>query len=373
MENYKSKYLKYKMKYLKLKGGCMTCWPFGRISNTNFRYTFFQCFAVLDENTIIGSGNVVNVGFDNNYEIFIWNPHTGRLINTLQGHTSVVNVLKILNENTLLSAGSDNTIRIWNLDNNECIHIVEVEGLINKLVYNESDNTAIYSVNRTLTLLNLDEYTKQDIIELDDNICDIHFISGKTKLACATYSNIVIMDLVDNTILHTMEIYKIPIPLSIKDENNKLRADWRYLVNYNNWDRTPTSLVVLNDETIIGCTNRIMGAEATPGEEENSQAIMFWNFINGELEDIFRYSEGMSAIVLLGDGNTFAIAMQDKILLLQLSTIKPILFYRQEIELNENIHTMLLMPDGITLICSMALSGNIELWNTVTKTLVARY
>ncbi|MEH1935828.1 MAG: hypothetical protein V7L14_19455 [Nostoc sp.] len=46
----------------------------------------------------------------------MWNLATGKLKFTLKGHSEVVNALVITpNQQTIVSASSDNTIKIWNL------------------------------------------------------------------------------------------------------------------------------------------------------------------------------------------------------------------------------------------------------------------
>ena len=44
----------------------------------------------------------------------MWNINTGKLINTLYGHTSYVAALAVLKDGKLVSGSGDKTIKIWN-------------------------------------------------------------------------------------------------------------------------------------------------------------------------------------------------------------------------------------------------------------------
>lgn len=55
-------------------------------------------------------------------KICIWNADTGRLTQTLKGHTSAVfNVIRLSLGNYLASCSDDKTIKIWDLVNEICI------------------------------------------------------------------------------------------------------------------------------------------------------------------------------------------------------------------------------------------------------------
>ena len=61
--------------------------------------------------TILQNGNLVSGSLDKT--IKIWNSKTGTLIQTLDGHTQGVFSLTVLQNGNLVSGSGDNTIKIW--------------------------------------------------------------------------------------------------------------------------------------------------------------------------------------------------------------------------------------------------------------------
>lgn len=59
-------------------------------------------------------------------EIYLWNPHTGKLIRCLAGHNQrIKNLVWGVDGNTLVSNSDDNTIKIWNPHTGELLHTIE--------------------------------------------------------------------------------------------------------------------------------------------------------------------------------------------------------------------------------------------------------
>ena len=74
---------------------------------------------------------------------------SGTEIATLRGHTRVVNCL-IVHNNILYSGSSDETIRAWNLDTNECI--TALQGHTNGVFCLIGHNNILYSGSSDKTI-----------------------------------------------------------------------------------------------------------------------------------------------------------------------------------------------------------------------------
>ena len=72
------------------------------------------CLKCTDERIVSGS--------DDN-TIKIWCARTGKLLNTLTGHTGGVWTLQ-LKEQLVISGSTDRTLRVWHMDTGECIHVL---------------------------------------------------------------------------------------------------------------------------------------------------------------------------------------------------------------------------------------------------------
>ena len=73
--------------------------------------------AVLDEK------RVVSASYDQTLRV--WDVESGETIRTLEGHTSIVNAVAVLGERRVVSASFDSTLRVWDLESGETIRSLE--------------------------------------------------------------------------------------------------------------------------------------------------------------------------------------------------------------------------------------------------------
>lgn len=67
-------------------------------------------------------GRRVVSGSDDN-TLKVWCAQTGKLLNTLIGHTGGVWASQ-LKDNIVISGSTDRTVRVWNIDTGECVHVL---------------------------------------------------------------------------------------------------------------------------------------------------------------------------------------------------------------------------------------------------------
>jgi WD40 repeat protein len=76
-----------------------------------------NCLEYISNNRLVSSGhNVIN----------IWNLNDNCLINTIEGHTTGVTCLKRISDNQIASGGHHGIIKIWNTDDYNCINTLGV-------------------------------------------------------------------------------------------------------------------------------------------------------------------------------------------------------------------------------------------------------
>lgn len=69
-----------------------------------------------------------------NYELKVWNSHSGSLVTTLKGHSSLVYTLEPhpLTGNVFLSAGHDGYLKVWDISTSSCLfssrNIIDMQG-----------------------------------------------------------------------------------------------------------------------------------------------------------------------------------------------------------------------------------------------------
>ena len=102
----------------------------------------------LDENTIVSASD------DNT--IKIWNLKEKKVLATLEGHTGGVNSLIKLDENTIVSASDDNTIKIWNLKEKKVFATLEGHtGSVRSLLKLDENTIASASHDKTIRIWDL--------------------------------------------------------------------------------------------------------------------------------------------------------------------------------------------------------------------------
>ena len=77
------------------------------LDERNVLYIFFHHF-LIDENTIVSGSS------DNS--IKIWDVESGEVIKTLVGHSKLVSCIAIMNKDTIVSGSFDYTIKIWDVN-----------------------------------------------------------------------------------------------------------------------------------------------------------------------------------------------------------------------------------------------------------------
>ena len=78
------------------------------------------------------------------YTVRLWDPRTGRALQTLAGHTAGVNAVAISRDGTLLASGShDSTVRLWGPRTGRALQKSEAIGITHNIAFSSDKNTLL--------------------------------------------------------------------------------------------------------------------------------------------------------------------------------------------------------------------------------------
>jgi WD40 repeat protein len=133
----------------------------GRLLNTLEGHSYsVNSVAISSDNSKIvsGSGSPFRRADPTDNTIKVWDLNTGRLLNTLEGHSYSVNSVAISSDNSKIVSGSDdNTIKVWDIDTGRLLNTLESHSSGVRSVVITSDNTKIVSGgDKTIEVWNRD-------------------------------------------------------------------------------------------------------------------------------------------------------------------------------------------------------------------------
>ncbi len=264
--------------------------------------------------------------------IKIWNLATGELIRTLSGHSSFVNYLVISPDGQILaSASADKTIKIWNLANGQLIRtLTGHSGFVNYLAISR-DGQRLVSASADKTIKIWDLATGQAIHTLTGHSQYIdYFVISSDWHTIATGS-------ADKTIA-TWNL----------DTGKEIRT----LTGHSN---TVNYLAISQDGQTLASAS-------------GDKTIKIWNLDTGkEIHTLTGHSSFVNYVIISPDGQTLASASADKtIKIWNLATGQLI---RTLTGHSSFVNYLAISPDGQTIV-SASSDKTIKIWNLATGQLI---
>lgn len=72
------------------------------------------------------------------FNIKIIDKYSGKVLSILTGHSSTINILKMIDDHILISGSEDNMLKLWNLETRKCV---------SNLIGHKSPVTSIITTN----------------------------------------------------------------------------------------------------------------------------------------------------------------------------------------------------------------------------------
>jgi WD40 repeat protein len=252
----------------------------------------------------LSNGNIASGSDD--ATVKIWDPITGSLLKTFNGHTRAVNTLIELPNENLASGSNDNTIIIWDMKNGSLLfqligHTNAVRALMTlpngnlaSGSYDETENVKIWNPSTGDLLYTLDEHTDaiNSLITLPNG-----------NLASGSYDyTIKIWNSNDGSLLKTLNGHTRAVKVLIKLPNGNL-ASGSNDATVKIWDPITGSLL----NTLNGHTRAVNSLITLPNGNlasgSNDNTIIIWNSKNATLLfQLFGHTKYITSLTTLPNG-----------------------------------------------------------------------
>jgi len=282
------------------------------------------------------NNELIAIGLDTG-SISIWNIKNGNITKELSNHDKKINSLEYLSNGTLVSASDDNNIIFWDIKHiksSKLIHIYDQKG--NREDFNEINSVKVLKdgilIERNYAKKSS---SKQYTMHLWNNSIITRRIAPYKQsyfkllkdgtLLIDEYSNSFYMN------IYSLNTIKIDLEFELKDSDGinllkELRDGrllsfyktgdillWNYTINYtdlnrrskyielaikNKMDCKPTSILLLDEETLVG------------GYEDGS--IIFWDIKTANNIQTFKAHNGTVISIELLENNLFVSVSEDK-------------------------------------------------------------
>ncbi|MBD1846301.1 WD40 repeat domain-containing protein [Cyanobacteria bacterium FACHB-63] len=233
-----------------------------------------------DHQTVIGSGA--------NQKIKIWNIETGKLLNSLSGHTEVVRSLALTRDGkTLISGSDDSTLKLWDLTTNQLIQTLDQGSSIWSISLGRDDKTLVSgSEDGTLKIWELPSAALvQSIPAHEGRVFSVAISPDGKTIATGGYDRTIkIWNAETGALLRSLTGHTDAVrALEFSPDGQSLAsASWDQTLKLWNWQ---TGEVL---HTLTGHTNRVVAVAFSPdgktlisGSTDN--AINLWSVQSGKL------------------------------------------------------------------------------------------
>ncbi len=265
---------------------------------------------------VLGDGQHV-VSASHDQTLRVWNTQTGETIHVLGGHTGRVVACVVLGDGVrVVSASEDATLRVWNTESGEVIHVLEghLDLVQACAVLEDGVRVVSGSYDDTLRVWNTESGEIIHVLEGHSDPVLACVALGNGRVVSGSHdSTLRVWDAQTGETVHVLTGHAGPVVACASlaggsrvvsvSEDETLRV----------WDtRTGEQIRVFSGHS------GYVGACAVLGDQQRVISVSFdrtlrvWDTRTGEAVHILKHSEGVRACAVLGDGSTVIAAAYDK-------------------------------------------------------------
>jgi COMPASS component SWD3 len=299
-----------------------------------FKLTLSGHTEPIRELTISPSGKILASGSDDQ-TIKLWNPTTGKLIQTLTGHRSTIRRIIITpDDQTVISSSFDNTIKFWNIQTGKATQTITEKNGVNAILLTPDGKTLITgSRDKNIKFINLKTKKIQKILKVEASALAMS-ADGKTLFSGGeSGGKIRVWNLAKGR-----QIRSFTPPLPPKE----------YQVSGSEKASAPITLAVSNDGKML-LSGGYDDSYASGGvRSTDGKSFKAWDLKTGKLVHNVSLGTTIDALVITPDSKTFIASglNQSVIILRDIKTTKPVMELKGH---GGGVYGLALSRDGKTL------------------------
>jgi len=172
------------------------------------KYHFGKVWSVcaLDANRFASAGGVLHPEADDkNGTIFTWDLNSVPPLKKLKGHTSHIQSICALDGNRIASGSWDKTIKIWNLENGECINTLSNDSLVSCVCALEGNRIASAGGGNKIKIWDVENGTHKELEGHTDEVTSVCKLDSNRIASGSVDSTKKIWDVNNGTCVRTLK------------------------------------------------------------------------------------------------------------------------------------------------------------------------